>query len=367
MLNSLLIKPTGPDCNLRCNYCFYRQKAGIYPGSKVHRMKEPVLDRLIREGMQSGAVNPCFSWQGGEPALMGLGFFKRVVELQIHYGTPGQSVANSLQTNATLLDARWAEFLAEYNFLVGVSMDGPPDLHDHYRKDDKRAGTHQRVLNSIRTLERAGVEFNVLVLLNDRNVKEPRRIFEYLLDNGIRFMQFVPCVEPGPGGQPAPFSITPQDYGDFLCEVFDLWTALFPHVSVRDFDDLLMKHLGETFGTCIYGPSCENYVVVEHNGDIYPCDFFVQPRWKLGNLLENSLADIAESEKYKQFAAGKMELSEQCQCCEWLSMCHGGCQKHRTVLGDPMASPTYFCPAYRQLFAHANETLAEMARRIKNG
>ncbi len=368
-LNSILIKPAGPDCNLRCNYCFYRQKSGIYPQSKEHRMKPAVLEKLISEVMQSDSIRPCFAWQGGEPTLMGLDFFKRAIELQIKYGKPGQSVSNSLMTNGVLLDSQWARFLAEYCFLVGISLDGPSEFHDFYRKDEKRRPTHRRVMDAVRLLSDHNVSFNALVLLNDKNVKEPDAVYDFLVGNGIFFLQFVPCVEPGGKGIPAAFSITPTEYGRFLCKTFDRWADDFPNVSVRDFDDLLAKYTGQLSGTCTHNEFCGDYLVVEHNGDVYPCDFFVQPSLKLGNITEMPLAEIAQLPAFKTFAENKsrFDLNAPCLKCEWLKFCNGGCQKHRAVLHPEksVSGPSYFCQAYKMLFKHASHRLGSLAEKLK--
>ncbi len=235
MIDSLLIKPAGPDCNLRCNYCFYRQKAGMF-GAKTHRMSEQVLETTIRDAMRMGVR--MFSWQGGEPTMMGLGFFRKVVEIEMKYAPPGTSVANALQTNGTLLDREWVTFLARYRFLVGLSIDGPARLHNNYRKDAQGKGTHERVMRAVRLLREGGVDFNALVLLNNLNVREPAAIYEFLKKNDIVFVQYVPCVEPGGRKAAASFSISAEDYGEFLVEAFDMWAADFPGVSIRDFDEL---------------------------------------------------------------------------------------------------------------------------------
>lgn len=364
MINSVLVKPAGPDCNLRCNYCFYRQKAGMFAESgKVHRMSDRVLETLVRDAMAIG-VNT-FSWQGGEPTLMGLDFFRKVVSLEIRYGLPGSTVANALQTNGTLLDADWARFLAEYSFLIGLSVDGPAQLHDHYRKDAKNKGTHSRVMRGARTLQDHGVEFNILALINNVNVKEPDAVYDYLAEHGSSYMQFVPCVEPGGKGTPAPFSITPEDYGEFLVRVFDRWVEDFPNISIRDFDDLLLRELGRQPGTCTVSDHCADYVVIEHNGDVFACDFFVTARWRLGNILDAPLSEIVASDTLAKFGAGKRELGGVCTACPYVGKCYGGCQKHRVVLGGERTEPSYFCGAYKRLFAHAQPMLPELAERIR--
>ncbi len=367
MISSLLIKPTGPDCNLRCNYCFYRQKAGMF-GGKTHRMSDRVLDEMIRQAMEMGVTT--FSWQGGEPTLMGLDFFKKAVDAEIRYGSPGMVVANALQTNAVLLDRRWAEFLAEYRFLVGASIDGPARLHDHYRKDIKGQGTHASVMEAVRILREHGVEVNALVLLNDRNVLEPDEVYGFLKENEFYFMQFVPCVEPGGPStgsrrMPAPFSIAPEDYGRFLVRVFDLWVEDFPGVSVRDFDDLLLRELGRPPGTCMVSDHCADYVVIEHNGDAFCCDFFVNAGWRLGNILETPLAEIARSPRLEEFRRAKAELGAGCAECEFLSCCWGGCQKHRIALGGEPTEPSYFCVAYKTLYSHALPKMPKLAELLR--
>ena len=362
VITSVLVKPAGPDCNLRCNYCFYRQKAGLFTG-KSHRMTDKVLETVIRDCMAMGCNT--FSWQGGEPTMLGLDFFRKVVELEMRHGLPGTSVANALQTNGTLLDAGWARFLAQYSFLVGLSIDGPARLHDHYRKDIHGKGTHKRIMTTAKLLRDHGVEFNVLVLLNDLNVKEPDAVYDFLKEQDIAFMQFVPCVEPGGKGQPAPFSIAPEAYGEFLVRVFDRWVEDFPNVSIRDFDDLLARELNRPPGTCTVSERCGSYVVIEHNGEVFTCDFFVTPKFRLGNMMETPLADLVHSERLEEFALAKAMLGEICQACPFLDRCFGGCQKHRIVLGGDPTDPSYFCKAYRRLFAHAAPQMPELADRIR--
>lgn len=362
MINSVLVKPAGPDCNLRCNYCFYRQKAGMFEG-KQHRMSSSTLETVISECMAMGVTT--FSWQGGEPTTMGLAFFETVVELEMKHGAPGSVVANALQTNGVVIDRNWAEFLAEYRFLVGLSLDGPKRLHDHYRKDIGGRGTHERVMRAARVMTEHGVEFNILALLNDLNVKEPDAVYDFMKANDFPFLQFVPCIEPGAGGKPAPFSISPEDYGEFLVRVFDRWVEDFPNVSIRDFDDLLSRELGRNPGTCTVSPRCGSYVVIEHNGDVFACDFFVVSKWKLGNILVTPLSEIVSSGKLEEFAQAKSVLGPVCEACPFVSKCWGGCQKHRTILGGEPTDPSYFCRAYKRLHAHAGPQMPELARRLK--
>ncbi|MGI5818431.1 MAG: anaerobic sulfatase maturase [Armatimonadota bacterium] len=366
---TVLIKPAGPDCNLACRYCFYSGKnEELFSDSPGHRMSDETLRELIRKYMNYHERIVPFAWQGGEPTLMGLDFFKRAVEYQQLYGRSGQQVSNSLQTNAVLLDdPAWARFLHEYHFLVGASIDGPPEVHDAFRRDHGGAGSHARVLAALENLLAHEVEVNVLAMVQPENVHRPAETYEYLLGLGVDFLQFIPLAERNAAGAGlADFSIAPADYGRFLCEIFDLWAAEQPRQAyVRMFDDALAVVMGHDHPTCMFGPDCGPYFVVEHNGDIYACDFFVEERWKYGNIHDTRLHHIPRLELYRTFRARKTAGLGETACgrCEWFRMCHGGCPKYRVMLGDA-AQPTYFCEAYRMFFEHADDTLQAIAQRL---
>ena len=355
-LDSLLIKPNSADCNLDCTYCFYAPKAALYPDTKVHRMSDEVLEAMVKQftGMCSGQA--AFSWQGGEPTLAGVEFFERVVEFQKKHGRPGQSIANSLQTNTTLIDDRWARFLRQYHFLVGCSLDGPKEIHDHYRVTHDGRGSYDKVREGIACLERHRVEHNILVLVNDLNVKQPKELLRFFLDEGFHYLQFIACVECDPAtGQPAPYAVPARAFGEFLCAIFDEWAAPeVPQFYVRDFEDLLIAYVRGEAACCLYAKRCGGYAVVEHNGDVYACDFHCDPKWKLGNLLETPLEEIARSEGYREFALRKLQLHEQCRQCTWIEYCRGGCVKHRTASGGDAGDLNYLCEAYKAFFAHAH-------------
>lgn len=364
---TVLVKPAGPDCNLACSYCFYREKAALFPEAPRHRMSEDTLRTLIRKYMNYHDDTVPFAWQGGEPTLMGLDFFRRAVEFQQLYGRPGQAVSNSLQTNAILLDdPGWARFLREYKFLVGVSLDGPPEVHDAFRRTHAGDPSHARVLAALDNLLAHEVEVNILAMVQPENVHRPEETYEYLLSLGIDFLQFIPLAEPDPSGSGlAPFSIDPHDYGRFLCAIFDLWASEQPRPAyVRMFDDALAVVMGFDHPTCMFGPECGLYFVVEHNGDIFACDFFVEEQWRYGNIHEIELHHLPRLERYQQFRARKTAGLTECARCEWFSLCHGGCPKYRVMLGDA-ARPTYFCAAYRMFFEHAHDRLQAIARRLR--
>ncbi len=363
---TVLIKPAGPDCNLACKYCFYRDRAALYPDTATHRMTDETLRELVRKYMNYHDRTVPFAWQGGEPTLMGLDFYKRAVEYQQLYGRSGQSVSNSLQTNAILLDdPEWARFLHEYRFLVGASIDGPREVHDAFRVDHAGNGSHARVVGAIETLLEHDVEVNILAMVQPENVHRPVETYEYLLGLGVDFLQFIPLAERDPSGDGlADFTIDPEDYGHFLCEIFDLWAADEPREAyVRMFDDTLAVIMGHEHPTCMFSAHCGPYFVVEHNGDIYACDFFVEEQWKYGNIHDLQFHHIPRLERYRTFRARKTAGLDECAQCEWFHLCHGGCPKYRVMLGDA-AQPTYFCRSYRMFFEHAYDTLKDMAESL---
>ena len=366
----ILIKPAGADCNLACKYCFYSCKGNLYPGERRHRMSDDVLRELVRRYMNHCDQAAAFAWQGGEPTLMGLDFFKRAVEYQKLYGRPGQMVSNSLQTNGVLLDdADWAKFLRNYKWLVGISLDGPADVHDAWRVNHDGQPSHADVRRALDTLLEAEVEVNILTMVTPTNIHRGAELYEYLLSTGVDFLQFIPLCEPLPDRSAlADFTIDPVEYGEFLIEIFDLWIAEKPRTAyVRMFDDLLSVVMGNPHPTCMFGPECGQYVVVEHNGDLYACDFFVDEEWKYGNLMEMDFHHIRKLPLWEKFRDRKTAGLDECAACEWFDLCHGGCPKWRPaiMLGEG-SRKTYFCEAYKMLFAHAREPLAKLAARLRD-
>lgn len=363
----VLVKPAGPDCNLGCTYCFYRPKAALYPDSPLHRMSDEVLQEFLRQYMAMSGPQVSFGWQGGEPTLMGLGFFEKVIEYQQKYGRSGQVVSNGLQTNGILLDEAWCEFLIRYKWLVGLSIDGPPDIHDHFRIYPSGARTHADVLQTLARLRAGGVEYNAMVMVTPANVDKAEVVFDYLTGElGFEYLQFIPLLEKDPAtGRPAAFSVDPDAYGEFLCRLFDRWAAgggVKHHV--RMFDDLLFICAGMESPSCVTRSWCGSYVVVEHNGDVYCCDFFVEPGYLLGNLMRTPLTEIVRSPRFEAFARRKSDLSPKCRTCRWLRMCWGDCPKYRLAWSESHAVPSYFCRSYQRLLEHAYPTLDRMVREI---
>ncbi|MCI0500036.1 MAG: anaerobic sulfatase maturase [Planctomycetales bacterium] len=364
---TLLIKPAGPDCNVACRYCFYACKADMF-GEQAHRMSGEILERLVKSYLECRFAQSGFAWQGGEPTLMGLDFYKRLVALQRYYGRPGQVVSNALQTNGILLDDEWGRFLAEYKFLTGISLDGPKEYHDIYRKDRAGNGTFDRVMAGIEACRRNNAEYNILVLLNNINVQHPDELFDFFTGLGVQFLQFVPCVERTDEDphKAAPYSITPKEYGVFMNRIFDRWLEYgIRNLSVRLFDSLLNCLVGGPPTECTFGRRCADYIVVEHNGDAFCCDFYVTGDTRLGNIMETPIEQLAENEVKRLFNRKKMDIDNKCLVCRYLDICRGGCPKDRAMLTGTHKLPSYFCEGYKMFFDHALPRLRAIAQNIR--
>jgi uncharacterized protein len=386
---TVMAKPAGPACNLACEYCFYREKTSLFPAERAPRMSPEVLESFVRQYIESqprGAVT--FAWQGGEPTLLGLDFFRRVVELQARFAE-GRRVQNALQTNGVLIDERWASFLAEHAFLVGVSIDGPPQLNDSFRHDPAGGPTADRVLRALEALKRAHVEFNTLTVVGRHNAGRPLEVYAFLKEIGSTFLQFIPLVEriarrdaggralAGPPGSEgadeagvAPWSVEPARYRDFLCTIFDRWVREdVGRVFVQHFEAVLSAWSGRGSGLCVFDERCGTALVLEHNGDLYACDHYVYPAFRLGTITETPLAELARSERQAAFGEAKRStLPRRCRECAVRFACNGGCPKHRFVLArDGEPGLNYLCTAYRGFLEHAGPLLQEMLRLIRDG
>ncbi len=362
---SLLIKPAGADCNLRCRYCFYLGRQALYPEVEVPRMDEGTLQILIRRYLALPFPSHTFAFQGGEPLLMGEGFFHKVVQLQRRYARPGTQITNCVQTNGTLVTERLARFFAQEHFLVGVSVDGPEAVHDEGRKAQGGGGSHAAVMRGLKLLAEAGVEHNVLTLVSQSNVQDPVGLYHYLRDDlGQRYLQFIECVEFDKAGRRLPYAITPEAWGDFVCALFDEWRKEDAHrISVRLFDSLVSKVLTGNANTCAMGCDCRSYFVIEHNGDVYPCDFFVSRETKLGNIVEDDWDTLWEHPLHTQFGARKRQWHPECEACPYVMFCQGDCPKNRTG-HDAFANPrtrSYLCEAWKRIYEHIVPPLRELA------
>ena len=365
-LDSILVKPAGPDCNLACEYCFYLGKSDLFPGAAPHRMSAEVLSALMEGAFRGSSPGVSFAWQGGEPTLMGLAFFEAAVGLEKRHGR-GRTVSNGLQTNGLLLDRDWTRFLRKYDFLVGLSLDGPDHVHDRYRKDRRGRGSHARVVDRAQMLLDEDVAVNALAVVNDYSVCFPDETYAFLKDLRLTYMQFIPAVE-ADGGRPAPFSVPPEAYGDFLCRVFDLWHGdirdLTPKTFVRFFESVFHAYVGLKPPECTLLPACGEYVVVEHTGEVFSCDFFVEDAWRLGNVLEDDLEALLNARRQTGFGAQKAALPAPCLECRWRPVCQGGCLKDR-ISDARTQGENYLCTAFKQFFAHADSRLRGLAEAWK--
>ncbi len=383
---NVLAKPTGPLCNLNCSYCFYLEKERLYPGRRDWAMSDEVLAAFIRqyiEGQDAPVVS--FVWQGGEPTLLGLDFFRRVVALQGRFAN-GKRIENALQTNALTLDDGWGAFLKEQRFLVGVSIDGPRALHDRYRVDRGGQPTHERVMRSIALLRGHRVEFNTLTVLQRENVRHPLEIYRFLREIGSGFLQFIPVVERRVEGARADgltlvppddertvpvaeWSVDPEAYGVFLCAVFEEWVRKdVGRVFVQDFDVALESWMGREPSLCIRRTTCGEALAVEHNGDLYSCDHFVFPEHRLGNILSAPLGALVRSEQQLRFGQAKADLPECCRSCDVLFACRGGCPKQRFVaVAEAGPRLHYLCAGYKRFFRHIDPYMRFMAGELRAG
>ncbi len=382
----VMTKPAGSACNLNCKYCFYLEKEQLYPGPSVRRMTDEILESYIRQYIEAQKVPDVnFAWQGGEPTILGLEYFRKIVKLQERYAD-GKQITNALQTNGTLLDDEWGQFLKENAFLVGLSIDGPRELHDRYRVDRGGRPTFDRVLRGLELLKKHGVEFNTLTCVQRHNARKPLEVYRFLKEVGSGYMQFIPIVEratatPGSDGLTlvAPdstvgatvtdWSVEPLQYGRFLTAIFDEWVRHdVGRYYVQLFDVALGAWLGMDPGLCVFSESCGTGLVLEHNGDVYSCDHYVYPENRLGNLAEEPLGDLVRGERQRAFGAAKRDrLPKQCLACEVRFACNGECPKHRFVkTADGEAGLNYLCAGYKHFFTSAGPYLQFMADQLRN-
>jgi len=365
-ITSLLIKPASAVCNLDCSYCFYLDRdADPYKALPARRMTRDTLERLVDTYLFYSYPNSVFAFQGGEPTLAGLPFFEKLVEFQKQYGRDGQSVSNALQTNAMLLDKNWCDLFRAYQWLLGVSLDGPEEVNDLYRFNKEGRGTWKRVMQSVELLKKERVDFNILCVLSQANVDRPKELYRFYRSLGIDNLQFIPLAEFDPQGNPMPFTISPEQYGRFLCEMFELWWPERRKVRIRLFDNIAEALAGQKPGNCTMHETCDSYVVVEYNGDVYPCDFFVEGGWKLGNVVLDSWSEIARRTRRYSFASKKTLAHPDCQVCEYQSICHGGCPKFRHGPLRRFEDLDYFCTAYKMIYGRCVEPLRADLRKLR--
>jgi uncharacterized protein len=370
----VLAKPTGATCNLDCQYCFFLSKEELYPGSRF-RMSDELLESYIRQLLGSHTTpEVTVAWQGGEPTLMGLDFYRRAVAIEQQYQKPDTTIVNTLQTNGTLLTDDWCTFFREHNFLIGLSLDGPREMHDAFRVDKGGHPTFDKVLRAARLLQRHKVEFNILTTVNAANAEHPLEVYRFLRDEvGVTFIQLIPIVERintdgrtglQQGTEVTHRSVTADQWGRFLIAVFDEWVRRdVGHVFVQLFDATLASWVGAPPALCIFAETCGSALALEHNGDLYACDHFVEPGYLLGNIQEQPMAELVASERQRQFGQAKRDsLPRYCQECEVLFACHGECPKNRFITTpDGEEGLNYLCAGYKAFFLHSARPMRIMA------
>lgn len=354
---SLLIKPASGSCNLNCSYCFY---ADVMDNRSVHNrgmMKTDVMISLIDRALDYAEHQMTFMFQGGEPTLIGIDFYeafvkyvneKKSTELQVNY---------SLQTNGILIDDTYAAFFAKNNFLIGVSLDGPKDIHDMNRKDAKQDGSYKQVMKTITLLRKHKVDFNILSVVNKAVAKHPAKVYQFFMKEGFRFLQFIPCLdELGKPRGSNPYALLPADYATFLCKLFDLWYKDFirgHRVSIRTFDNILSILMGNPPESCDMVGVCSTNLVIEADGTAYPCDFYVLDEWQVGNINDDTIEVLSHSETAKAFVEKSYVRDEKCENCPYLPICRGGCRRHRAIDSTGPLTLNYFCSAYNTFYEYS--------------
>ena len=380
----VMAKPIDPICNLDCKYCFYLEKENLYPRNTTWSMPEEVLEAYIRQYIEAQSVPVItFAWQGGEPTLLGVDYFRKAVLLEKKYAG-GKRIENAFQTNGVLVDDEWGEFLAENGFLVGLSIDGPRELHDKYRVDKGGQPTFDKVMRGLGCLKKHGVEFNTLTVVQRDNSYHPLEVYRFLKEVGSGFMQFIPIVERiaespadgltliGPGyatrAQVSAWSVEPVQYGRFLNSIFDEWVRhdVGRHY-VQIFDVALQSWLGMQPSLCVFRETCGSAMAIEHNGDLYSCDHYVYPENRLGNIRENPLGVLVNSAQQRRFGLDKRDtLPEYCRACEVRFACNGECPKHRFVrTPDGEEGLNYLCAGYKIFFKHIDPYMRFMAEEFR--
>jgi len=393
-----MVKGVGSLCNLDCTYCYYLHKEGLLHQPRMPRMSDEILEQHIRQYIEAQTGNEVvFSWQGGEPTLLGLDFFRKVVALEAKYRKPHQAIQNDLQTNGTLLDENWAAFLKQHNFLIGLSCDGPAWLHDHYRVTKGGNSTHARVKEAARLLNQHGVPFSALCVVNHENAKHPVDVYRFLTrELDARRVQLIACVEPKVFRQTAPqfwdpqtmpvvgtpqarpgqadavvtdWSVGPEDWGRFLCKIWDFWFARdYGKVHVDVFESVVAQSIGLPAQRCVTAEFCGKGLALEHNGDVFSCDHYVYPEYRLGNIRETHWSELAYSDRQKKFGFAKRDtLPGYCRECPHLNLCWGECPKNRLVR-TPSGEPglNYLCPGLKHFFSYIQRDLPAILKRVQN-
>ncbi len=367
----IFAKPGGSICNLRCRYCYYLKKEDLYPKGEPFRMSESVLEEYIIQHIDasSGPVIT-FSWHGGEPTLLGIDYFRKIVALQRKHQPPNRRIANGLQTNGTLLDEDWCRFFAAEGFAIGLSLDGPQEMHDRYRVTKSQNLTHEQVIRGYRLLREHRIECDILCVVHAQNVKYPTEVYRFFKKIKAEFVTFLPLVEPQPdeGDGVSPRTVPAEALGNFLCTIFDEWMRQdIGRIRVQIFEESARIAFGQEHALCVFRKTCGDVPVIEHNGDFFSCDHFVDAEHRLGNIQETPLVNFIEDPAQKAFGQAKWNtLPRYCQVCGVLGMCHGGCPKDRILrTPDGEAGLNYLCAGYKRFFTHCQPFVSELSALLR--
>jgi uncharacterized protein len=360
-------KPIGSVCNLGCRYCYYLQTENIYDRGESFRMDDDVLEQYIVQHIEACPDEVIrFSWHGGEPTMLGLDYFRRIAALQRKHQPPNQRIANGMQTNGTLLDEEWCRFLAAESFAVGLSLDGPQEIHDQYRLTKEGRATYEKVMRGYRLLRKHGVSTDILCVVNADNVRHPLEVYRFFKQIEATYVSFLPMVEPQPDAEDgvSPLTVPADAWGDFLCTIFDEWVSRdIGKIKVQIFEEAARVAFGQEHSLCIFRPTCGDIPVIEHNGDFFSCDHFVNPEHCLGNICKTPLVELLESPVQRAFGQAKLKtLPNYCQVCDVRDMCNGECPKNRfcrTPEGE--SDLNYLCAGYKRFFTHCRPFVAEVA------
>lgn len=365
---SLLIKPASSSCNLRCKYCFYHSIAENRNVKSYGLMKISTLEQLVKKSFDYAEISCCFAFQGGEPTMAGLDFYRKLIEYQKKYNTKHIKVLNAIQTNGLLIDEKWGKFLSENNFLTGISLDGPKDIHDMNRVTHEGKGSFSQAMHAIDLFKKHGVEFNILTVVNSQTSRHVMKIYNFFKKQGFKYLQFIPCLDPlneEPGGHE--YSLTPQRYIYFLKSLFDLWYSDImkgEYISIRYFDNLVSMMMGHPPESCGMSGICNLSFVIEGDGSTYPCDFYVLDEWCLGNIFEDSFDNIMNSKNANEFINSSKHVAQQCKNCPHFVLCRGGCRRNREPFIGDLPALNYFCQSFKEFFSYATPRLRQIANII---
>lgn len=366
---NFLIKPASSNCNLRCKYCFYHSVAKNREIASYGIMKEDTLEAIIKKGLEYADYYCGFAFQGGEPTIAGLEFFQKCIELQNKYNTKKLKICNSLQTNGMLIDEKWAEFLQVNNFLVGLSLDGPKEIHNLNRVDSKGDRSFNKVMKTSELFNKYKVEYNILCVVTAQSGRYANKIYNFFKEKGFKYLQFINCLDPlNEESGKQQYSLKPRDLERFLKITFDLWYEDFikgHYISIRYFDNLISMLLGDKPEACSMTGVCSCNCVIEGDGSVYPCDFYVLDKWRLGSIKENDIKDMVNNEVAKEFVKPSLQMHHNCLVCKWVRLCRGGCRRERENFEDNNLKQNYYCSSYKAFFEYAYDRLINVARMVR--